>query len=75
MTNFNQHFADQNKLQELNQKLDKLQSLNRQDDDNPKAAMMVEAGYPIVKNLEIEQTKAAIRSVEKRIKEAANDTF
>jgi len=73
MTNFSQRMADQNKLQELNQKLDKLQSLNQQNEDNPKIAMMVEAGYPIVKNLEIEQTKAAIRSVEKRIKEAAND--
>ncbi len=75
MTNFNQRMADQNKLQELNQRLANLQSLHQQNEDNPKLAMMVEAGYPVVKNLKIEQTKAAIRSVEKRIKEASNDTF
>jgi hypothetical protein len=75
MTNFNQRMADQNKLEELNQTLAKLQSLQQQNDDSPKLQMMVEAGYPIVKNLKIEQTKAAIRIVEKRIKEAANDTF
>jgi hypothetical protein len=73
MTNFNQTMADRNKLQELNQTLAKLQSLEQQNDDSPKLQMMVEAGYPIVKNLKIEQTKAAIRIVEKRIKEAAND--
>jgi len=73
MTNFSQRMADQNKLQELNKTLANLQSLHQQNEDNPKLAMMVEAGYPIVANLKIEQTKAAIRSVEKRIKEAAND--
>jgi UDP-N-acetyl-D-mannosaminuronic acid transferase (WecB/TagA/CpsF family) len=68
MTNFNQHFADQNKLEELKEALEKSKQ------NYPKIApIAAEAGYPI-QNTKAQQIVAQIKALEDKIA-AANDTF
>lgn len=68
MTNFNQHFADQNKLEELKSALEKSKQ-----DYPEKAATAAEAGYPM-QNTKAQQIAAQIKALEAKIA-ATNDTF
>jgi hypothetical protein len=73
MATFSEIMADKNKLEQLKSALANLQKLDRDAAYYPKISTLVEAGYPVVKDLRIEQTKKAITKLEQKI--AANDQF